>query len=148
MPISFEYGDVTNDNTSVGDLVFYITSKERGNFTGNYIHYELVTVVKFTDERVRIRYSWGDESYVKNWHLFSRKVIQKKTNSVKNMKRNKIVEIISDSVKMSRTQDGNYQVTAFVMESKSYEILDQFSGQGKLKKAKELKATILSSNSK
>ena len=137
MPIEFTPGDISQMNTKIGDKVVYITSPERGNAPDKRTRYYEVEVQGFTKERVKISFDSGHKVAVKHWHLF--KVESLDIIRVEAGKDNQEdVKVIRASAQVSRLDNGDYAVEAFMPDYGKYIILRQFTGPGKLKKAKEL----------
>ena len=143
MPEQFIYGDVDRENTCQGDKVIYVTSPDRGNANNHLTMYYVVEVLKFTNERVLIKHSWGHESYVKNWHLFKLSYMRGEAQLFRPPGLDKDIKIIPQSVQVRRGENRSYYVEAFSTDSLGYIILDEFEGVGKLKMAKELQKSIL-----
>ncbi len=144
MTDTFELGNVSREKNEIGETVFYVTSPERGNSNIHLETFQHATILDFTKERVLISLSSGLECYVKAWHLFSVDYFDSVTKEICVKGSDQKLNIIPQSTQVRRGKSGSYFVQAMATNSLGYHTLAEFSGPGKLKKAKEWETSFLS----
>jgi hypothetical protein len=68
--VTIVFGNVSRDNSSIGDQVIYVTSSNRGHWGVRGTNLSLVAIQKFTKKMIVIKFNSGNTCRVTENHLF------------------------------------------------------------------------------